>query len=153
MSAHVIQLISACAGSAGFALIFNVRGGRIISATVSGFISWGLYLLFTIRFGLSDFYAYILASAGLALFAEIMARAQKAPATAFLVIGMIPLLPGGSLYLTLYHAVSSNWTAFGSSGIYTLMLAIAIALGIICMMSALKVFFVIEAHVRRHLAQ
>ena len=142
MSNNMIQIMSAFAGSVGFALLFNVRGLRIVFAAVSGLVSWGVYIICSRYLELNDFISYIIAAAMLTLFSEIMARLQKAPAAIFLVIGMIPLLPGGSLYRTLHFAVASNWTAFANTGVYTLMLSMAIALGIISMMSLIRTVMV-----------
>ena len=148
---HLIELLSATLGSIGFAFMFNIKGKRIIPAALSGLVSWGIYLICHLKMELPDFPSYIVAAAGLTLFSELMARVEKAPATIFLVVGMIPLLPGGSLYNTLHYAVASNWSAFTTSGIYTLSVSIAIALGIITMMSFFKVLFVIEKLILNYL--
>ncbi|MDD5832326.1 MAG: threonine/serine exporter family protein [Clostridiales bacterium] len=148
MNNNLIQILSAVAGSVGFALLFNVRGPRVVFTAVSGLVSWGAYIIFSRYLELDDFISYILASALLTLFSEIMARLQKAPAAIFLVIGMIPLLPGGSLYRTLHYAVALNWASFAKTGVYTIMLSMAIALGIITMMSVIKTLMVSKTAIR-----
>ena len=82
---------------------------------------------------------FFIASLALTLYAEIMARVKKSPATVFLVSASIPLIPGGSLYTTMQYAVSAQWAEFTSQGMNTLLLAGAIAGGMLCMMGILHV--------------
>jgi uncharacterized membrane protein YjjB (DUF3815 family) len=44
---------------------------------------------------------------------------------------LIPLIPGGSLYYTMNYALNEQWAAFVNKAVYTLELALALALGII----------------------
>ena len=37
-----IQLMAALLGSLGFAALFNIRGKKLIFATIGGFLSWQL---------------------------------------------------------------------------------------------------------------
>ena len=39
-----IQLMAALLGSLGFAALFNIRGKKLIFATIGGFLSWATYL-------------------------------------------------------------------------------------------------------------
>ena len=39
-----IQLMAALFGSLGFAALFNIRGKKLIFATIGGFLSWATYL-------------------------------------------------------------------------------------------------------------
>ena len=45
--------------------------------------------------------------------AELLARLLKAPATIFLVIGIIPLVPGGGLYYTMDY-IKGTWANDGT---------------------------------------
>ena len=61
--------------------------------------------------------------------AEILARVLKAPATIFLVIGIIPLVPGGGLYYTMDYLINQNYPMFSQVGLQTAAIAAAIAVG------------------------
>lgn len=135
---YVIQLLSAFTGSLGFALLFNVKRRNLLLGGLGGTLAWGLYLLAGLLSG-DDVFRFFAASLGLTLWAEGMARARKAPATVFLVSASIPLIPGGSLYTTMQHAIRGEWAAFTASGLHTLLLAGAIAAGMLCMMALLHV--------------
>jgi uncharacterized membrane protein YjjB (DUF3815 family) len=63
------------------------------------------------------------------LLAEIFARMFKAPATVFLITGIIPLVPGGGLYYTMDALIDGNMALFAEKGIEAAGIAGAIAAG------------------------
>ena len=40
---EIIQIITGFIGSLGFAVLFNIRGKRLIAAAFGGFLSWTLF--------------------------------------------------------------------------------------------------------------
>lgn len=127
---EIMQIITGGIGSVGFAILFNVRGKKLIAATLGGFLSWAAFL--TLRLAIpSEPVCYFLVSALISFYSEFMARRLKTPTTTFLMTSLIPLIPGGSLYYTMVYAFSGISEKFLSRGIYTLQLASALALGII----------------------
>lgn len=131
-----IQLITAFLGSLGFAMLFNVRGRRLLPASFGGFLAWSVYLL-AMRLWPSEPLCYLIASAALTVWAEILARLLKAPATLFIVTAAIPLIPGGSLYHTMEYAILGDAGSFLRQGVATLLLAASIAAGILITMAVL----------------
>ena len=75
------------------------------------------------------------------IFAEIMARILKTPATVFATLSIIPLIPGSSLYYTMAYAFESDLSSFIIKAVDTLKLAAALALGIITAITLTKIFF------------
>ena len=136
---QLIQLAAAGIGSLGFALLFNLRGRRLFWASLGGVISWGVYLV-VMAFWPHEAGSYLLAALLLTVYAEIMARIQKAPVTVYLVAGTIPLIPGASLYRTMSYAVSANWRMAMNNGVKTLLLAAAISGGILACMVLWNIF-------------
>ena len=65
------------------------------------------------------------------IYAEIMARVNRAPATIFLTTGAVPLIPGGSLYYTMLGLVSNDELMFAENGSKAAIIALAIALGFV----------------------
>ena len=130
---QLIQLAAAGFGSLGFALLFNLRGERLVWASLGGVISWGIYLLVMMVWP-SEAGSYLLAAFVLTVYAEIMARQQHSPVTVYLVAGTIPLIPGAGLYRTMSYAVSGDWQTAMTTGIHTLVLAAAISGGILACM-------------------
>lgn len=134
----LIQIITGCLGSAGFALLYNIRGKRFVFAALGGLLA----ILFYILFGLiieNEILNYFICAALVSLYAEIMARVLKTPTTTFIITSLIPLIPGGSLYYTMTGAFSGNLESFIEKGLYTLGLAGALAAGIIVVVSTVKI--------------
>ena len=133
----IVQLAAAFLGSLGYALLFNVRGNRLLPAAAGGLLVWGTYLIIG-NWSQSDTFRFFIASIVLTFYAELFARIRKTPATIFLVTGAIPLIPGGYLYHTMNNAVHGRWAEFLISGKDTLALAVAIAIGMLVAMSVLQ---------------
>ncbi len=129
MKGIAIQLLTAFLGSLGFSLLFGLRKRHLFAASLGGLLVWGLYLLaeYYVR---SIFLANLLASAFAVVYAEILARRLKCPATLFVLPGIVPLVPGGSLYYAMSHAVRRELEDASMYGTATLMKALAIAAGI-----------------------
>ncbi len=123
-----LPCLYAALASTGFALVFELRRWQhIVAASFAGAMSWLVYLM------ADDFVGPIgcnfLATVAVALLAEIFARMFKAPATVFLITGIIPLVPGGGLYSTLDALIDGNMALFAEKGIEAAGIAGAIAAG------------------------
>ena len=130
MMYYAVQLASAFAGSLGFALLFHVRREKLLLASLGGLLAWGVYLLMG---GISDqdVVRYFAASVVLTVYAEVLARLVKCPATLFLVTASVPLIPGGSLYRTMQYFMENNLDAFSTQALTTVLLAVSIAVGML----------------------
>ena len=131
---EVLQLVTALAGSVAFALLLNVRGRNIVPAGAGGLLAWGVYLL-AFRGTGNEYISCFIASMALSLYAELMSVAMKAPATIFLVSAAVPLIPGSSLYSTARCLVMGDYQGFLSLGQHTLLIATAISIGMLVMIS------------------
>ncbi len=146
----VLELVTASLGSLGYALLFNVRGRRLLPAALGGLLAWGVYLA-AMALWPSAPLCYLIASAAFTLYAELLARCLKTPATTFLVASAIPLIPGGSLYRTMEYALQGDAAAFLRQGLSTLLLAAAIAAGILLMTAIFDLALRIPQAVRNFL--
>lgn len=135
-----IQIITGTVGTLGFSLLFNVRGKRIVFATLGGFISWTLYILFNYATA-SEVLSYFLSAALITVYCEIMARVIKTPTSTFILPSLIPLIPGASLYRTMRTVFSGDMGATLDMAVHTLKLAAALALGIIVASAVAKIAF------------
>ena len=130
ITVDMIQVLSGLIGSVCFAILFNIRGGRLFIAGLGGGISWLLFLLLS-RYIQSEAVNYFIVSFAASVYAEIMARLLKTPTTTFVTVSLIPLIPGASLYYTMAHAFQGEFEIFIGKALATLQLAAALALGII----------------------
>lgn len=139
LPAWFIQIVSAFAGAVGFAVLFNIQRARLYWAGLGGMLGWSVYLA-GVSFGMGDVSAYFVATLCFTLYSEPMAQIMKTPSTVFLVPAAIPMVPGGSLFRSMRYAVHGEWEAFSHQILYTLLLAAAIAGGIVCGMTAYFIF-------------
>ena len=93
-------------------------------------VAWGFTILF-LTLDWNEFAGYFAGAVFATIAAEILARFYKCPATIFLIIGVIAMVPGGSLYRTMFYAVAADWEKFGTQGIKTFLYAVSIAAGIV----------------------
>ena len=85
-----IQLMAALLGSLGFAALFNIRGKKLIFATIGGFLSWATYLA-AACINANPYFCGFISTVLTTLYAEVMARMVKTPVTVFLVSATIQL--------------------------------------------------------------
>ncbi|HIR92688.1 MAG TPA: threonine/serine exporter family protein [Candidatus Egerieimonas intestinavium] len=124
----VIQVASAFVGSLGFELLFRVKRDKLFLGALGGALSW-IFYLGAAEFVRQEAVCYFISTLLITLYAEILARLKKSPATIFLVPSTIPLIPGGSLYHAMEYTVQGQWEQAASTGKSTLLLAAGIALG------------------------
>ena len=133
----LIQIIASFFGTLGFGVLFNIRGKKLVYAAFGGLFAWALFLgLECIVY--NEVVRYFIVSIFSTMYAEILARILKTPATTFSIITLVPLIPGGALYQTATSAMNGNTEQFVSKFIYTAELAIALSLGIVIVTSLFK---------------
>ena len=139
-----IPLISSFIGSFGFGLIFNVERKHLVYVAFGGFLTWGVFLLCSQTFALGVLLSTILAAVICQIYAEVLARLFKAPTTVFFIPGIVPLIPGGSLYNTMYAAVFQNWAEVQEYGVQTLLGTLGIAIGLSAVSGVLYVIMALK---------
>ncbi len=127
---ELIQLAASLIGSLCFGILFNIRGKRLISVTLGGLMSWGLFLIMSLIIP-NEPINYFLVAFIISVYCEIMARVLKTPAAPLITTSLIPLIPGGSLYYTMSCAFDSDFDTFLEKALSTLKFSSALALGII----------------------
>ena len=124
------QVIVAFVASLGFAIIFNIRGRKVIFAAIGGGLSWFCYLYFT-NSGISVILSLFISSIVFSIYSEICARFLKTPVTTLVICALIPLVPGAGMYNTMYETILGNISGAVQLGLNTLASAGALALGVI----------------------
>lgn len=127
---YLVQLVAAVTGTIGFCLVFNIKKNKLVYGCIGGAICTIVYF-FCIEIGFSDLMANMIPAIIGTLYAEIIARVAKAPATVFLIPSVIPLIPGGSLYYTMSAVVEGNEELAKMMGTKTCMVALGISFGIV----------------------
>lgn len=97
----LIQIFTGFLGSLGFSILFNVRGKKLLVASLGGLMSWTVFLLLAPLFP-SETLRYFFSAAAVTLYAEIFARIEKTPTTTFLVPSLIRKLKKQD-FLSFFH--------------------------------------------------
>ncbi len=145
---ELLQIITGFLGAFGFAILFNIRGKKLIFSALGGFLSWMLFVLFKYLTP-NEPVRYFLVAVLISVYAEILARLLKTPTTTFVISSLIPLIPGGSLYYTMSNAFRGDVAGFLDKGLYTLQLAVALALGIVLNTASVKMILHTIDHFHR----
>ncbi|MDO4814832.1 MAG: threonine/serine exporter family protein [Gemella sp.] len=112
-----------------FAIFFNAPKKSLVACSLIGGITWIIYI-FINKYYDDKVLATFIAATIMGLLADFCSRKYKMPATVFIYTGMIPLIPGYSLYYTMHHLVIKDYLIGTKSAIDTLLIAGAIAAGI-----------------------
>ena len=132
--------IYAFLGCAGFCLVFNIHGPGILICCTGGALGWLVYLL-------ADFVThnvilrFLLAAIFITLFSEVMARIRRCPVTGYLIIALLPLVPGGGIYEAMLHCVRGDTQMFLSALMRTMGIAGSLALGAVLGSSFIRMVF------------
>ncbi len=137
----LVECLVCALGCFGFSFLFNVHGKGIVFCILGGVFCW-LGYCFVEALGGSDGMATFIASFVIAIYSEVMARVRKCPAIGYLVMGLLPLIPGASLYYTMNYAVRGNMNMFSIQGMKTIELAGLMAAGILLVSTTMRMWFV-----------
>ena len=128
------QIVAATLGVLAFAILFHAPRRSYAACALCGGFCWAMYLVFP-AMGLNVFMASVAAVAMMTLLARVLSVAMRMPNTVFIVTGIFAIVPGASIYYSAYSLMVSDMALFQLKSKETVLLAGAIALGIIAGMS------------------
>lgn len=126
----ILETIVSFIATFGFGIIFNIKGKKLFFASLGGALSWFIYAL-CLNLNLTEISSLFLSSVVFSTYSEIFARILKTPVTTLVVCALIPLVPGGGMYYTMFEAVTGNINKALELGLNTLASAGVLALGVI----------------------
>lgn len=149
-----VQLLSCTIGTLGFGILFKLRGKNLVFAGIGAFFTWAVYLaafnsLLIEDYTRSRFIAALIAAIAVAIYAQVMARVNKAPATVFLASSAFPLIPGANLYYMMYDIVVGDMVGFRNNGTMLVATCLAMAFGFTVVETLNKYIFVIIKGLRK----
>ena len=145
----LMQIFTGFLGSLGFSILFNIKGRKLLIASLGGLISWTVFLLLEPLFP-GEAIRFFFSAATVTVYSEVFARVLKTPTTTFLVSSIVPLIPGGSLYYTMNYAVRGEMESFANQGMHTIAIAGIMAVGIILVSSAARIIHPIHPPIKPH---
>lgn len=135
-------------GCVGFSILFNIHGPGMFLCALGGIASYAAYIL-TVRLGFQPGSGIFVGTMLSALYSEIMARVRKYPTICYLVVSIVPLIPGASLYYTMRRAADGAMDKFVSQGLFTAETAGIMAASIILVSSLVKIYYAKKSNAPR----
>lgn len=133
----IIEVLAAFISSFAFGIVFNIKGKNLFFAALCGALGWFVYK-FSLKLEMTDTTSLFLASISLSIYSEIFARILKTPVTTFVIVALIPLVPGGGMYYTMVEAITGDVMKSLEIGIKTIASAGTLAIGIILVSTLTK---------------
>lgn len=146
----IVQCVASMVGCIGFSIMFNIHGLGVLFCSLGGAIAWAVYCL-SVYLGCGDLLCYFFSALTAAAYAEIMARIRKFPAISYLVVSILPLIPGAGIYYTTNHLVRGDMSSFASQGKHTIAIAGVIAVGILLISTVVRLWTERKQHKKRAL--
>lgn len=131
--------IACCA----YCVLFNIRGSGMLVCSLGGALAWLVYLLSAL-FTASDILQYFWAAVFLSAYSEVMSRIRKCPVTGYQLLAFIPLVPGAGIYKTMEYCINGETDLFVSTGVHTLGISGALALGVLLVSSVVRMYYIFK---------
>lgn len=134
---YILPCLYAFGASFAFAIVFNIQRNKLLLSALGGMLGQLAFVIF-LNVLSNQAASYMLATIAIALYAEVMARLTKSPTTIYLAVALIPLVPGGGIYYTMLYFINGDIELGASTGIETLLISGALAVGIIMVSSTVN---------------
>ncbi|MCT4507550.1 MAG: threonine/serine exporter family protein [Tepidibacter sp.] len=121
----------------GFSIFFNVPKKDLLYASLTGSIGWTLYTYLNSITNSASLSSFIAATV-IGLLGELFARINRKPVTVFIIPGIVPLVPGYGMYLTMLDIINNDFYSAAKTGSDTIFIAGSIAIGVILVSSTAK---------------
>ncbi|MDK2918369.1 MAG: hypothetical protein PWQ37_1102 [Candidatus Petromonas sp.] len=142
--AYYEQFIFSFISTVGFSVLFNVPKKSILYASLTGAFGWTIYI-YTKEMTASPPFSIFIGAIIVASLGEVFARIDKKPVTTFVIPGIVPLVPGYGIYLSMVNLINQdfyNAAQFGTEAVFT---GGAISVGIIVVASVAKILKAMKA--------
>lgn len=129
-----IEFLVAFVATVAFAMLFQMPRAQYAWCGLTGAAGWLIYEM-ALLWQPSTVIASLFASIVLTFLTRAFSVVRRCPSTIFLISGIFPLVPGAGIYYTAYNFFMGDNAAAGIQGAETIKIALAIALGIVFVMS------------------
>ncbi len=115
--------------ASSFVILFNAPKKSLLQCGLVGMLGWVLYV--AVRGEIGEAPATLAASLLVGILCQLFAKIYRTPVIIFSVAGIIPLVPGGMAYNAMRRFVENQYDQALQIGAQTLMIAGAIAAGLV----------------------
>lgn len=124
----VVECIFIFLATIGFSILFNVKPTELIYCGFTGLVCFIIYEIFLVFLN-AEFLGVVLGSFLAVIFARRLAYLRKKPAAMYAIPAIIPLAPGGAVYLTMYNIIYGNYVNAIKNAAITMTIAGGLVIG------------------------
>lgn len=135
-----IEVASAAIGTICFCILFCIPKKYFIVCGGIGAAGWLIYRLLLLA-DLSDFLACLVATIVITLLSRFSAVRTKTPSTIYLLPGILPLIPGGGIYRTVFYLINNDVHSAVNAGLNSISIVGGIVLAIVLVFEIPQRFF------------
>ena len=92
---------------------------------------------------------YLAAAVAITLYSEWMARIRRCPVTSYLIVALLPLVPGGGIYYAMRYSLSGDNQQFLATLLTVFGIAGTLALGALLASSVVRLFITFAHRTRK----
>lgn len=129
LSDILLPCVYSLIASIAFGVQFNIRFKHMLTAGIGSVLTQLIFIGFGMS-GSGQMLCYFFSAAAVSVYAELMARRLHVPVNMYLVIGIIPLVPGGNMYNTMISLVGGDIESFSHQFMESVGIAGSIAMGV-----------------------
>lgn len=119
----IIFVVTVC-----FSIFFNVKSSELVFCGITGTIAFGIYKISLDIYGL-EIFGVVFGTFLSTCLSRKLAFYRKMPVTLYVIPSIIPLAPGGSIYLTMYSIIYGEYIEALRNGYTTIKIAGCLVLG------------------------
>lgn len=139
MKEIILNALYSFIASFAFGVQFNIRFRHITAAALGSIISQVIFSTAEMS-GSSEILCYFLAACAISVYSEFLAKRLHVPVNMYLVVAIIPLVPGRMIYQAMITLVNGDTQGFAEMCAATFSAAGAIAMGVFAVSSVVRVF-------------
>ena len=133
----LIKTYAALTSMIAFSIVFGMPKNLLKYATLVGMVSWILFAYLS-YLKVDAVLQVFISGLGVSALCHILARILKAPVTIFFVPGILPLVPGGPIYRSVFYFIDNNSSLGNVYFVQTIQIAGAIAVAMFIMDSIFR---------------
>lgn len=132
------HLIYSLITSIGFAIYLSASKIDAIVSGIIGGLGWTLYMILLISTK-EVIFPYFVATITIGVLGNICSKIWKKPTIVYVLPGIIPLVPGYTMYYTMLYIATAEYKLATSKGIEAIFIALAIASALVITESLRKI--------------
>ncbi len=124
----IVECMFIFLATVGFSVLFNIKKSELPYCGLTGLVCFSIYKFILVYLG-AEFYGVFLGTFVAVVVSRRLACLRKVPAAIYAIPAIIPLAPGGMIYLTMYSIIYGEYIDMLKYAFATMKIAGGIVIG------------------------